>query len=63
MTRIQTREGRDAPLPVRAIQRQVRRKMGRDVDPIGVYAHAPGMLIGYCVYEQATARQHTSMSG
>ncbi len=58
MTRIQTREGRDAPLPVRVIQRQVRRKMGRDVDPIGVYAHAPGMLIGYCVYEQATAREH-----
>ncbi len=59
MTRIKTREGSDAPLPVRVIQHQVRRKMGRDVDPIGVYAHAPRVLIGYCLYEQATASQHT----
>ncbi|HUH81817.1 MAG TPA: carboxymuconolactone decarboxylase family protein [Solirubrobacteraceae bacterium] len=59
MTRIQTLEGREAPLSVRLMARQVRRKFGRDLDPIGVYAHAPGMLIGYSLYEQATAKQHT----
>ncbi len=58
MTRIKTLQGRDAPLSARVIQHQVRRKMGRDVAPIGVYSHAPGMLIGYCVFEQATAKQH-----
>ena len=58
MTRIQTLEGSDAPLSARLIQRQVRRKIGRDVAPIGVYSHAPGMLIGYCLFEQATAKQH-----
>jgi len=59
MTRIQTLEGRDASLSARVIQHQVRRKVGRDVDPIGVYSHAPGLLIGYCMFEQATAKQHT----
>ncbi|HTY95979.1 MAG TPA: carboxymuconolactone decarboxylase family protein [Solirubrobacteraceae bacterium] len=58
MTRIQTLEGSDASLTARVIQHQVRRKVGRDVDPIGVYSHAPGLLIGYCLFEQATAKQH-----
>ncbi|HTQ68416.1 MAG TPA: carboxymuconolactone decarboxylase family protein [Solirubrobacteraceae bacterium] len=59
MTRIQTLQGRQAPLAARVIERVVRRKVGRDLDPIGVYAHAPGMLVGYSMYEQATASQHT----
>jgi len=58
MTRIQTLQGRDAPISVRLMEREVRRKFGRDLDPVGVYGHAPGMLLGYSIYEQATARQH-----
>jgi AhpD family alkylhydroperoxidase len=59
MTRIQTLQGRRAPLSARVVERLSRRKFGRDVDPIGVYAHAPRMLLGYSLYEQATATQHT----
>jgi AhpD family alkylhydroperoxidase len=58
MTRIQTLQGRRAPLAARLIERIARRRYGRDMDPLGVYAHAPGMLVGYCLFEQATAGQH-----
>ena len=47
MTRIQTLQGRRAPLAARVIERIARRRFGRDMDPLGVYAHAPGMLVGY----------------
>jgi AhpD family alkylhydroperoxidase len=59
MTRIQTLQGRRAPLSARLIEQLSRRKFGRDMDPIGVYAHAPRMMVGYMLYEQATASQHT----
>ena len=55
MTRIQTLQGRRAPLAARVIERIARRRFGRDMDPLGVYAHAPGMEVGYMMYEQATA--------
>src|SRR6202050_4427291 len=58
MTRIEgvhTRQG--SPL-VRLIYRLSRRRLKRDVDPIAVYAHAPGLLIGYGMFEQATGRLH-----
>ncbi len=58
MTRIQTLQGRRAPLAARMIERIARRRFGRDMDPLGVYAHAPGMEVGYMMYEQATASQH-----
>ena len=35
-----------------------RRELGRDVAPLGVYAHAPRLLVGYGMFEQATAKQH-----
>jgi 4-carboxymuconolactone decarboxylase len=35
-----------------------RRQLGRDVDPVGVYAHAPGLLLGYGAFEKVTAREH-----
>jgi AhpD family alkylhydroperoxidase len=37
---------------------QTRRQAGRMVDPVAVYAHAPRLLIGYGMLEQATAKQH-----
>src|SRR4029077_15686879 len=33
-------------------------KLGREVDPVGVYAHAPRLLLGYGMYEQATSLEH-----
>jgi alkylhydroperoxidase family enzyme len=47
---------RAGPL-LRLIYRLSRRQFGRDMDPIGVYAHAPSLLIGYGMFEQATAKQ------
>ena len=41
-----------------AIYRLSRRRVGRDVEPIAVYAHAPRLLLGYGLLEQATAGQH-----
>ena len=58
MTRIEGVPTRGASPLLRLIYRSARRKVGRDVDPIAVYAHAPSLLIGYGAFEQATARQH-----
>jgi alkylhydroperoxidase family enzyme len=57
MTRIQLVQHRKAGPIVRLIYRLSRRQFGRDVDPIAIYAHAPRLLIGYGVFEQATAKQ------
>jgi 4-carboxymuconolactone decarboxylase len=43
---------------VRLVYRLSRRQLGRDVDPVSVYAHLPRLLIGYGMFEQATAKQH-----
>ncbi|HTA33269.1 MAG TPA: carboxymuconolactone decarboxylase family protein [Solirubrobacteraceae bacterium] len=43
---------------VRLVYRLSRRRLGRDVEPVAVYAHAPGLLLGYGALEQATAGQH-----
>jgi AhpD family alkylhydroperoxidase len=43
---------------VRLVYRLSRRRLGRDVEPLAVYAHAPGLLLGYGMLEQATAGQH-----
>jgi len=59
MTRVEALEGRRAPLIARAIAHYSRRKLGRDVDIVGVYAHTPSLLVGYGCYEQAAAAQHT----
>jgi AhpD family alkylhydroperoxidase len=58
MTRIEGVPARKAGPVVRLIYRLSRRQLGRDVDPIPVYAHAPRLLIGYGMFEQATAKQH-----
>jgi alkylhydroperoxidase family enzyme len=58
MTRIDGVPARKAGPIVRLIYWISRRKVGRDMDPIGVYAHAPRLLIGYGMFEQATAAQH-----
>jgi AhpD family alkylhydroperoxidase len=58
MTRIEPVPERSASAPVRMIYRFSRRKLGRDVDPLGVYAHAPRLLFGYGMLEQATAAQN-----
>ncbi len=58
MTRIKGVPAEGASPLLRLIYRSARRKVGRDVDPIAVYAHAPSLLVGYGAFEQATARQH-----
>ncbi len=58
MTRIDGVSTRNASPLVRLVYRLSRRRLGRDVEPIAVYAHAPGLLLGYGVLEQATAGQH-----
>ncbi|MGH2863756.1 MAG: carboxymuconolactone decarboxylase family protein [Solirubrobacteraceae bacterium] len=58
MTRIDGVSAKNAGPLVRLVYRLSRRQLGRDVDPIAVYAHAPGLLVGYGMLEQATAKQH-----
>jgi alkylhydroperoxidase family enzyme len=57
MTRIKGKSKREAGPLVRLLYRLSRRELGRDVDPVAVYAHAPQLLIGYGAFEKATARQ------
>jgi alkylhydroperoxidase family enzyme len=58
MTRIDLVDKRSANPFVRFAYRASRRNLGRDVDPVGVYAHAPRLLMGYGAFEQATAKEH-----
>ncbi|HEY5261376.1 MAG TPA: carboxymuconolactone decarboxylase family protein [Solirubrobacteraceae bacterium] len=55
MTRIEGVPPRKANPIVRLIYRMSRRELGRAVDPVSVYAHAPGLLIGYGMLEKAFA--------
>jgi alkylhydroperoxidase family enzyme len=57
MTRIEGARPRGPAPLLRVLYPLSRRKAGRDVDPIGVYGHLPGLLLGYGAFEQATARQ------
>jgi alkylhydroperoxidase family enzyme len=57
MTRIEGVPRSKAGPVVRLIYRLSRRRLGRDVDPMAVYAHTPGLLIGYGMFEQATSKQ------
>jgi alkylhydroperoxidase family enzyme len=57
MTRIETVSARKAGLLAKLVYRLTRRQFGRMMDPIAVYAHAPGLLAGYGMFEQATAKQ------
>jgi len=57
MTRIDRVDERAAGPLVRLIYRLSRRTLGRDVDPIGVYAHSPRLLLGYGAFEKASAGQ------
>jgi AhpD family alkylhydroperoxidase len=54
MTRINGVPERQAGPLVRILYRLARRKVGRDTAPVGVYAHAPRLLLGYGMLEQAT---------
>lgn len=67
MTRIAGVSGRDAGLFVKLAyfftRRQIARLTGREttermVEPLGMYAHVPGLLRAYGSLEQATARLH-----
>lgn len=57
MTRIDLVSKHSSNPFVRFVQVASRKQLGRDVDPIGVYAHTPGLLIGYGAFERATAKQ------
>jgi len=56
MTRIEGVSRRDAGPLVRLVYRLSKRQFGRDMDPIGVYAHTPGLLFGYGAFERATGK-------
>jgi len=58
MTRIEPVPARNANPLVKLVYRLSRRQLGRDVDPVAVYAHVPRLLVGYGMFEQATAKQH-----
>jgi AhpD family alkylhydroperoxidase len=58
MTRIDVVPAKQASPLVRLVYRLSRRQLGRDVDPVSVYAHLPRLLIGYGMFEQATSKQH-----
>ena len=57
MTRIDLVSKRSANPFVRFAQMASRKQLGREVDPVGVYAHTPGLLMGYGAFERATAKQ------
>jgi alkylhydroperoxidase family enzyme len=57
MTRIEPLSKRQAHPLVRWTYGASRRDLGRDVDPLGVYAYAPRLLVGYGAYEKATAKE------
>jgi alkylhydroperoxidase family enzyme len=58
MTRIEPLSKRKAHPLVRWTYGASRRDLGRDVDPLGVYAYAPRLLVGYGAFEKATAKEH-----
>ena len=58
MTRIEPLNKRTAHPLVRWTFGASRRDLGREVDPVGVYAYAPRLLLGYGAYEKATAKEH-----
>jgi len=58
MTRIDGVGANQAGPLVRLLYRLSRRELKRDVDPIAVYAHAPRLLLGYGIFEKATAAQN-----
>ena len=58
MTRIDGVSTSSAKPFVRLLYRLSRRQLGRDVDPVAVYGHAPRLLFGYGIYEKATAAEH-----
>jgi alkylhydroperoxidase family enzyme len=57
MTRIARVQRNHAGPLVRLIYRVSRKRLGRDVDPVAVYAHSPGLLVGYGAFERATGGQ------
>jgi alkylhydroperoxidase family enzyme len=57
MTRIERAQPRGPAPLLRVLYRLTRRRVGRDVDPVAVYGHLPGLLLGYGAFEQATAKQ------
>jgi AhpD family alkylhydroperoxidase len=58
MTRIEGVPPARAGLPAKVAYWMTRRQFGRMVDPVAVYAHAPSLLSGYGMLEQATAKQN-----
>ncbi|HWX45686.1 MAG TPA: carboxymuconolactone decarboxylase family protein [Solirubrobacteraceae bacterium] len=57
MTRIDVVPARKAGPLVKITYRMTRRQFGRMMDPVAVYAHAPGLLLGYGMFEQASGKQ------
>jgi AhpD family alkylhydroperoxidase len=58
MTRIDVVPARKAGPLTKLVYRLTRRQFGRMMDPVAVYAHVPGLLLGYGMFERATGRLH-----
>ena len=58
MTRIEGVPARKAGPLTKLTYKMTRRQFGRMMDPVAVYAHAPSVLLGYGMFEQATVKQH-----
>lgn len=58
MSRIRGVPAKGANPFVRFVYRSVKREFGRDLEPTEVYAHTPVLMLGYGMFEKATARQH-----
>lgn len=55
MSRVEGVDKRKAGPIVRLIYRMTRREYDRMLEPVAIYAHAPGLLVGYGMLERAFA--------
>ena len=58
MSRIQGVPAKSRNPVVRFAYRATKREFGRHLEPTEVYAHTPGLMLGYGAFEKATAKQH-----
>lgn len=57
MSRVPALPRRRAPLLIRPFYDVVRRRYGRSLDVVGLYAHAPSLLVAYGLLERASEAQ------
>lgn len=62
MTRIDVVSKRSWNPLVRLAHTVSRRQLGRDVDPVGVYAYTPGLLMGYGAFESLPGAERPAVA-